>query len=162
MKYEKIRDLCAQQEALLRFERFDQETAWELGCRMVAEMKRRELKVCAAVWSLTGYVLFQYAGEGTTLNNQNWMKRKFNTVRLMEKSSLAARAEAEMKDEGVEKCGLDPREYVFCGGGFPIRLQTGELVAVALASGLPDIKDHGFLVDCLAGHLGVEAPTIDL
>ena len=73
MKYEKIRDLCAQQEALLRFESFDQETAWELGCRMVAEMKRRELKVCAAVWSLTGYVLFQYAGEGTTLNNQNWI-----------------------------------------------------------------------------------------
>lgn len=76
--------------------------------------------------SLTGYVLFQYAGESTTVNNQNWMERKFNAVRLMERSSLASRAVAEMTGEGVEECGLSTREYVFCGGGFPIRLKSGE------------------------------------
>ena len=58
--------------------------------------------------------------------------------------------------------GLDPRKYVFCGGGFPIRLKTGELVAVALVSGLPDVGDHGLIVDCLSKYLGVEAPSIPL
>ena len=160
MELEKMRDTCAQQEALLRFESFDNQTAWELGNLMVAELKRRDLKVCVAIWSLTGYVLFQYAAAGTTVNNQNWMRRKFNTVRLMEKSSLAARAAAELSGEGVEQAGLDPREYVFCGGGFPIRLKSGELVAVALASGLPDTEDHAFLVEALGRYLGVEAPQV--
>ena len=156
-----MRDICARQERILRFEKFDQETAWELGSLMVAEMRRRDLKICVALWSLTGYVLFQYAGESTTVNNQNWMERKFNAVRLMERSSLASRAVAEMTGEGVEECGLSTREYVFCGGGFPIRLKSGELVAVALASGLPDVQDHGFLIDCLAKYLDVEAPVIE-
>lgn len=155
-----MRDTCAQQEALLRFETFDRATAWELGSLMVAELQRREAKVCVAIWSLTGYVLFQYAAEGTAVNNQNWMTRKYNAVKLMERSSLASRAVSALTGEGVEDCGLDPRAYVFCGGGFPIRLRSGEMVAVALASGLPDVEDHGFLVECISEYLGVEAPTI--
>ena len=162
MELEKMRDTCAQQEALLRFESFDNQTAWELGNLMVAELKRRDLKVCVAIWATTGYVLFQYAAAGTTLNNQNWMTRKYNSVCLMERSSLASRAISELTGEGVEACGLDPRKYVFCGGGFPIRLKTGELVAVALVSGLPDVGDHGLIVDCLSKYLGVEAPSIPL
>ena len=51
MELEKMRDTCAQQEALLRFESFDNQTAWELGNLMVAELKRRDLKVCVAIWS---------------------------------------------------------------------------------------------------------------
>ena len=162
MDFETMRDTCARQEALLRFDSFDEQTVWALGSAMVEELKRRELNVCVAIWSLTGYVLFQYASAGTTLNNQNWMTRKYNSVCLMERSSLASKAIAALSGEGVEQCGLDPREYVFCGGGFPIRLKTGELVAVALASGLPDVLDHGFLVDCLSAHLGVEAPAVPL
>ena len=40
-----------------------------------------------------------------------------------------------------------------------IRLKTGELVAVVLASGLPDVLDHGFLLLVTAHrpHLGVSA-----
>lgn len=34
-----MRDICARQERILRFEKFDQETAWELGSLMVAEMR---------------------------------------------------------------------------------------------------------------------------
>ena len=162
MELEKMRDTCAQQEALLRFESFDNQTAWELGNLMVAELRRRDLKVCVAIWSPTGYVLFQYAAAGTTINNQNWITRNYNSVCLMERSSLASRAISELTGEGVEACGLDPRKYVFCGGGFPIRLKTGELVAVALVSGLPDVGDHGLIVDCLSKYLGVEAPSISL
>ena len=152
--------ICQEQERLLRFHTFTNAQAWELGSAMVGQLRARKLPLCVAVWSLSGYVLFQYAPQGTTLNNQNWMRRKFNTVRLMEKSSLAARAAAELSGEGVEQAGLDPREYVFCGGGFPIRLKSGELVAVALASGLPDTEDHAFLVEALGRYLGVEAPQV--
>ena len=161
MNPQQVRDLCAQQEARLRFEKFDEAVAWELGCLMAETMRRRGLKLCVAIWSLTGYTLFQSAAGGTTVNNQNWMTRKYNAVKLMERSSLASSAVARISGEGVEACGLDPRAYVFCGGGFPIRLKDGEFVAVALASGLPDVEDHGFLVDCIAQYLGVEAPVIE-
>ena len=161
MELAKMREVCARQEEVLRFERFDQDVVWELGQLMVEQMRRRGQNLCVAIWSVTGYTLFQYAAAGTTVNNQNWMGRKFNAVRLMERSSLASRAVAEMTGEGVPECGLDTREYVFCGGGFPIRLKSGELVGVALASGLPDVQDHGFLIDCLQKYLGVEAPTIE-
>ena len=160
MNPQQMRDTCAQQEALLRFEKFDAQDVCSLGNLMVQRRAQRGLKLCAAIWSLTGYVLFQSAGEGTTLNNQNWMTRKYNAVKLMERSSLASRAVSALTGEGVEDCGLDPRAYVFCGGGFPIRLRSGEMVAVALASGRPDVEDHGFLVECISEYLGVEAPTI--
>lgn len=120
--------ICQEQERLLRFHTFTNAQAWELGSAMVGQLRARELPLCVAVWSLSGYVLFQYAPQGTTLNNQNWMRRKFNTVRLMEKSSLAARAAAELSGEGVEQAGLDPREYVFCGGRLshsPQKRRTG-------------------------------------
>ena len=61
MDFAAMRDTCARQEALLRFDSFDSQTAWALGSAMVEELKRRDLKVCVAIWSLTGYVLFQYA-----------------------------------------------------------------------------------------------------
>ena len=35
-------------------------------------------------------------------------------------------------------------------------------VRYPLASGLPDVMDHGFLVDCLSKYLGVQAPVIPL
>jgi len=45
---------------------------------------------------------------------------------------------------------------VFIGGGFPIRLKTGEMVAVLIASNLPHQMDHQFLVDGLAQYLDLE------
>ena len=103
MDFATMRDTCARQEALLRFDSFDSQTAWALGSAMVEELKRRDLKVCVAIWSLTGYVLFQYAAAGTTVNNQNWMRRKYNSVCLMERSSLASRAISELTGEGVRR-----------------------------------------------------------
>ena len=51
---------------------------------------------------------------------------------------------------------------VFRRMGKPPPQKTGELVAVALVSGLPDVGDHGLIVDCLSRYLGVEAPSIPL
>ena len=51
---------------------------------------------------------------------------------------------------------LDPNEYALDGGGFPIRLKTGELVAVVVVSAFPHYEDHQFIVDALADYQGVE------
>ena len=160
MELQGVRELLAEQEKCLRFARFDANAAWALGKLMAETVLGRGLKLSVALRSATGHTLFQFSADGTTRNNQNWMNRKLNAVLLMEQSSLASYVDAQLRGEGVERHGLDPREYVFCGGGFPIRLAGGELVGVALASGLPHLEDHAFLVDCLSEFLGVDAPRL--
>lgn len=51
---------------------------------------------------------------------------------------------------------LDTNDYALVGGGFPIRLKTGELVAVAVVSAFPHYEDHQFIVDALAEYLGID------
>ena len=75
---------------------------------------------------------------------------------LKEQSSFGAWVDANMTGETVEGHGLDPQEYVFIGGGFPIKLKTGEMVGVLLASNLPHQKDHQFLIDTLSEYLDVK------
>ncbi len=161
MELQQVRGLLMEQEKSLRFSRFDANTAWALGKLMAEKVLGRGLALSVALRSATGHTLFQFSADGTARNNQNWMNRKLNAVLLMEKSSLACYVDAKLKGEGVERHGLDPREYVFCGGGFPIRLTGGELVGVALASGLPHLEDHAFLVDCLSEFLEAEAPRLN-
>ena len=52
--------------------------------------------------------------------------------------------------------GLLDTEYVLVGGGFPVRLNTGELVGVITVSNLPHEQDHQFIVECLQEYLGVQ------
>lgn len=160
--YELIVSLAKEQEDMLRFERFTAEDAWALGCLMAARVKEAGIDMALAIRKLNGHILFQYCTQGTALNNQNWMRRKFNTVVLTEGSSLRHWAATEIKGQSMAAQGLDPLEYALCGGGFPIRLKSGELVGVITASNLPHKQDHAFIVSSLAAHLGMEnVPQID-
>ncbi len=162
MQFEDARALIAKQERMLRFEKFDSAVAWELGKAMAERLIAKGLPLAVGIRTATGHELFAYSAAGTTRNNLNWMKRKYNTVLHMEKSSLAAWLDSEINGEDVARHGLDAREYVFCGGGFPIRLVGGELVGVLLSSGLPHLKDHAFLVDLLAEYLQKDPPRLDV
>jgi uncharacterized protein (UPF0303 family) len=63
----------------------------------------------------------------------------------------------------LEDRGLDSRVYAWGGGGFPIRVRGTGLVAVAVASGLPHLQDHGTLVEGIAKVLRIkEAPRLPL
>lgn len=161
MELKQIKALLAEQEQQLRFEKFDAEDVWKLGELMAKSVLETDTALVVCLRSITGFVQFQYAPKGTNLNNQNWMERKFNTVCLMEKASLSVLVEAKISNEGVVEHGLDPKEYVFGGGAFPIRLKSGELVGVALSSGLPHLQDHNFLIDSISKYLGVEVPALD-
>ena len=151
-----IQKIVEKQEEMLRFEHFSNNDAWELGKFLVGKIQEKEIELSVAIRRLNGNIIFQYASEKTTLNNQNWMQRKFNTVTLMNCSSLNAWAQSFISGEHVQTHGLSENEYVFCGGGFPIRLQSGELAAVITVSNLPHEQDHQFLVESLSEWLSVE------
>ena len=145
-----LKKVLTQQEEMLRFEHFSNQDAWELGSFLVKKVYAEKIALAIAIRKPTGNILFQHCTENTSLNNQNWMQRKFNTILLMECSSLAAWAQSLISGEEVATHGLDSRDYVFCGGGFPIRLKTGEMVAVLTVSNLPHEQDHDFIITALS------------
>ena len=155
-KYVKLQHVLEKQEELLRFEHFSNKDAWELGCYLTNKVYSEGIEMAIAIRRLTGSILFQHCTDKTSMNNQNWMNRKFNTVRLMECSSLKAWAKSAVTGETIARHGLTDNEYVFCGGGFPVRLQTGELVAVITVSNLPHQLDHEFITNALSEWLKVE------
>ena len=147
--YAKIIEITSKQEELLRFDHFSSRDAWELGSFLVQRVFDRQLDMAISIRKLNGYTIFQYGTQNTTISNQQWMHRKFNTVSLTESSSLRAWATAELKGQTLESQGISSADYAFCGGGFPIRVKSGEIVAILLTSNLPHEMDHDFMIQCL-------------
>lgn len=158
--YAKIIEITSKQEELLRFDHFSSRDAWELGSFLVQRAFDRQLDMAISIRKLNGYTIFQYGTQNTTISNQQWMHRKFNTVSLTESSSLRAWATSELKGQTLESQGISSADYAFCGGGFPIRLKSGELVAVLIVSNLPHKKDHGFAVEGVSDWLGVSGVPV--
>lgn len=157
---QRIIDLTKEQEKALRFDRFLNEDAFALGCFLVKRSAQLGLQMAIAIRKMNGNVVFQHCMDETTLSNENWMRRKFNTVRMTEGSSLRAWASSLLKNQDLAAQGLSAEDYVLCGGGFPIRLKTGETVAVLTVSSLPHLEDHAFAVAALSEWLGVQTEQI--
>lgn len=149
----KLQDEVIAQEQKLRFEHFTNRDALDLGNLMAKKAYDSGTDIAICIRKLNGAILFQHLTDGTTLDNQGWMQRKFNTVSRCEFSSYLAWIKSQISGETVASRGLDEREYVFCGGGFPIKLKTGEFVAVAIVSNLPHEKDHAFVVEAIEDFL---------
>ena len=158
--YAKIIEIVNKQEEMLRFDHFSNRDAWNLGAFLVQRMFDRQIDMSISIRKLNGNIIFQYQTQNTTLSNQQWMQRKFNTVSLTEASSLRVWATAELKGQTLEAQGISSADYAFCGGGFPIRLKSGELVAVLIVSNLPHKLDHGFAVEGLSDWLGVSGVPV--
>ncbi|MDR2740510.1 MAG: heme-binding protein [Treponema sp.] len=155
--------IAEKQDDLLQFFHFSRKDVWDLGNVIVNEILDKKYILSASIRLISGLIAFQYFSEGTNLNNDFWMRRKFNMVRDKEASSLLTALQWQKKDEGLEYQGLSPSEYVMCGGGFPIVVKGTGLVGVALVSGLPHLQDHDILIETISRYLGVaEVPRIPL
>lgn len=154
--YEYLMQVIDKQEAMLRFDSFSNQDGLDLGNFLVKEAQAQGQVVSVAIRKANGAILFHHIPEGTNCNNQNWMRRKFNTVCLWEHSSLRAWAHEHFSGETVQTHGFSETEYIFFGGGFPIILKTGEFVGVATVSNLPHFLDHKFVVDGIAKWLKVD------
>jgi len=163
MDYNAANELIMKQEEMLLFEHFNNQDAWELGKLIVEEIQTNGIELAVCIRKLNRNIIFQYATEKTNLNNQQWMNRKFNTVSLMERSSLGVAVVSKITKEEVITHGLNERDYIFCGGGFPVRIRGMGVVAVITVSNLPHVKDHEFIVKCLSRYLKLTGvPEFDM
>jgi uncharacterized protein (UPF0303 family) len=163
LNLDKLITIAEKQEEILCFDRFSRADAWELGNRIVKRIQESGLALSVSIRLFNGIIVFQYLPEGTSRNNESWLRKKYNVVKEFETSSLLNTLRFAKWKWTFEERGLNPARYAWGGGGFPIRLRGSAVIGAALASGLPHLQDHGILVDSIAGFLGVEdVPHIPL
>ncbi|MDR2477810.1 MAG: heme-binding protein [Treponema sp.] len=153
MSIDKLIAIAEEQEKLLRFEHFDHSDAWHLGYIIVKKILENRLALSVSIRLFNGLTVFQYFPEGTGLNNESWLRRKYNTVREFETSTLLNTLHFTRRKWTFEGRGLDPAQYVSGGGGFPIRIKGTGVIGAVLVSGLPHLEDHGIIVESAAAHL---------
>ena len=159
--YAAIIDTAARQEAMLRFDHFTAKDAYDLGRFITDHVYDRGMDMAVCIRKANGHILYQHCTQGTTLSNQMWMQRKFNTAVMTEGSTLRAWASLMDRGQAPQDQGVTPIDCAYCGGGFPIRLKTGEFIGVAIVSNLPHREDHRFIVDAIADYLGVaDVPVV--
>jgi uncharacterized protein (UPF0303 family) len=153
--------VAEQQEQMLQFEHFSRTDAWELGNLFVAKIRANNYPMTVSIRLCSGLVVFHYAPEGTSLNNESWLNRKFNVVRDLEASGILNTLRIIKRKTTMEERGLDPKIYAWGGGGFPVRVRGTGLSGAVLVSGLPHVQDHAILVECIAEYLKIaDVPRI--
>lgn len=148
LELEQLAELCTRQEEQFQFESFSRQDALRLGLQL-AEAARAYSAGVAIEITINGLSVFRYFPEGTTLDNSLWLARKARTVSLTGVSSLHAYANLTLSGETLDDRKLDPRDYAFCGGGFPLLIRGVGMVGVIAVSGLPHLEDHALIAETL-------------
>jgi len=145
-----------EQERLLQFTEFSNETALRIGM-MLAEKAKKENKIIVIDISRSnGQQLFHYELEGTCEDNGHWPTRKANVVNRFGHSSLYIGT--RLKRDGETLHGnlfLEPSEYSAYGGSFPIIIKNAGIIGTITVAGLPDVEDHNLVVTCIKEYLGL-------
>ncbi|MCK5675153.1 MAG: heme-degrading domain-containing protein [Spirochaetales bacterium] len=145
---EQIKSITADEKKLI-FNSFTNEEAWELGSTLYKEAKNRKASVTIDIRK-GKHILFHYAMEGTSPNNDRWIERKSNTVQFVHKSSFLVGRENILSGETLEsRQYLDSNIYAEHGGSFPINVKGVGIIGAVTVSGLPQEEDHKLVVDVI-------------
>jgi len=155
---ELLATLLAEEEEL-QFDVFSNDTALELGLRLVAAARDRGLGVTIDV-RRGEQQLFHAALAGTSADNDAWVERKNRVVRRFGRSSFAVGVGLRVDGATMEEQFLlDGREFAAHGGAFPVIVRGVGPVGTVTVSGLPQEKDHRLVVEVLRTLLAPPAPA---
>ena len=152
----RLLETIAKQESLVRFQKFDNDIALELGLFIVDYAKKLGKGPSIAI-TVNEWQVFKVAMSGIARpDNEGWLRRKHNTVTRFRASSLATAASMKAKGATLAARALDPDDYIFAGGGFPLYVENAGIIGSICASGLKDFEDHQLVVDACAAWLGMQ------
>ena len=158
---EDIAKIIEQEQGLL-FETFNEATAFSIGARIRERAVREKLGLVVDI-RLWDRPLFYCAMPGTTGDNPEWVRRKINVVKRLQKSSYRVALEQAREDRLFPPVrALDPADYVLAGGCFPIRMKGFGPVGCVTISGLHERDDHQVGVDAVCDELGLDKAAFTL
>ena len=153
-------EILRQQEAALQFASFHADAAFLLGCRLRELAAAATKPVAIGIW-MAGQTLFYAGTNGVSPGNEDWLRRKRNTVLRFGKSSLLVGSELAKSGTTLEeKQGLTLAEYAAHGGGFPLLLRGSGCVGAIVVSGLTQREDHGMVVTAVSESLRVSVAQL--
>lgn len=134
---------------------FTNEDAIVLGNLLLARLipYSKDEPCIISIAHANSHIVFQTAtGPGTSPENENWVRRKRNTIIRFGRSSWFMGCMFQGDSEkfyNLFAIGPEKRiEYAISGGGVPIRIKGYEgVVASVVVSGLKQEEDHGVIMD---------------
>lgn len=142
------------QEAEIRFDSFDFDSAWEIGQRIRQQALENHYPVSIEIYAF-GQELFLAALPGSSQHNLSWMRRKRNTVLHEAHSSMYVGLENERNGQRMDQQHyIDQSQFTDHGGSFPLLLANGGIIGAVSVSGLPSHEDHALAVWGLRQYLG--------
>jgi len=155
-------DRIREQQRVLRFTAFDEETAWTLGSDLRRRASDRGVAVTIEV-RLGGHTVFLCAMPGTSPSNADWARRKRNVVEILHRPSYLVGLEAARSGRSeLDLMGLVARDHADHGGSFPVVVVGVGCVGAVTVSGLPQRVDHELVVEALAALAGVDHASVRL
>lgn len=145
-----------QEEQELQFPHFNETTAWQLGRQMVEHAMRENLAVTIDI-SRGEQQLFHASLNGTSADNDEWVKRKVRLVKRFGHSSYYMGQLLKSKGKTLEESYLIlESEYAAHGGCFPIIVKETGMIGTITVSGLPQEEDHKLVVKSIREFLAKE------
>ncbi|KAI8980932.1 hypothetical protein BDB01DRAFT_724650 [Pilobolus umbonatus] len=147
--YETVIKEILLQEEQCQFESFNANDALYLGLMLIDSAKPFSKPVAIDI-TLNEHQLFHYAMQGTSLDNEEWIRRKRNTVKRFNHSTYYMKNYlAKQSKSFEEKYYASEKEYSIHGGGFPLKIKNVGVVGTIVMSGLAQMEDHNLLADTI-------------
>ena len=149
-------ETIGRQEKLLQFPAFNNDTALEIGNKIIDFAKADKVAVSVDI-TMNGTQLFYHGMVGTTRNNQDWIRRKNNLVNRTGHASFYVHTEVKNKGGDFDNLPtFDRNEYAAHGGAFPLVVKGVGQVGTITVSGLPGEDDHAMVIRALKWYLKVD------
>jgi uncharacterized protein (UPF0303 family) len=145
-----------QEEQELQFDKFNEETAWQIGSQLVELSLSKGLAVTIDI-TRGKHQLFHASLHGTSADNDEWIKRKVRLVYRFGHSSFYMGQLLKSKGKSIEQAYLiSESEYAPHGGCFPVIVKGTGMVGTITVSGLPQEEDHKLVVEAIRDFLAQE------
>src|SRR5215208_1829251 len=145
-----------QEEQELQFIRFNEDTAWQVGCQLVERCVQGMLPVTIDI-RRGEHQLFHASLRGTSPDNDEWIKRKARLVCRFGHSSFYMGQLLKSKGKRIEEAYLiSERDYAPHGGCFPIIVKDTGVIGTITVSGLAQEDDHKLVVEAIRDYLAQE------
>ncbi|WZL81178.1 heme-binding protein [Vallitaleaceae bacterium 9-2] len=137
-----------EEEMSLQLKKFSRSDAFELALIILEKVEEYEKPIIIEI-EMNKVVIFRYFMDETIEDGALWLARKRNSVNLMNMSSLRFQYWLKQKNATISSRLLNTRDYIDCGGGYPIRIEGMGVMGSICVTGLIDTEDHKLIVDSL-------------
>jgi len=142
-----------QEEEELQFNSFTEDAAWEIGRALVEHAIQEGLPITVDI-TRGEHQVFHASRPGTSVDNDEWIKRKVRLVYRLGHSSFYIGQLLKSKGKRLEDVYLIPEStYAPHGGCFPIIVKGTGMIGTITVSGLAQEDDHRLVVNTIREYL---------